>query len=48
MLVKEIEKKEKPGKVMMLKDNLNNILDVFEMHFNTKYSWKRSKRWKDD
>ena len=38
MLVKEIEKKENSGRVMMLKDNLNNILDVFEMHFNRKYS----------
>ena len=38
MLVKEIEKKEKSGRVMMLKDNLNNILDVFEMRFNRKYS----------
>ena len=35
ILVEKIEKKEKSGEIIMLKDNLNDILDVFEMNFNT-------------
>ena len=35
MLVEKIEKKETSGKIIMLKDNLNDILDVFEMNFIT-------------
>ena len=35
MLVEEIKGEEKSGKIIMLKDNLGNILDVFEMNFIT-------------
>ena len=35
LLVEKIEKEEKSGKIIMLEDNLNDILNMFETHFNT-------------
>ena len=35
LLVEKIEKEEKSGKIIMLEDNLNDILNMFETRFNT-------------
>ena len=34
--MEKIEWKEKSGKIVLLEDNVNNILDVFEMNFTNK------------
>ena len=36
MLVKKIKKEEKSDKTELLKDDVNNILDVFHMNFTNK------------
>ena len=36
MLVKKIKKEEKSGKTELLKDDINNILDLFRMNFTNK------------
>ena len=36
LLVEKIEWKEKSVKIALLEDNVNNILDVFEMNFTNK------------
>ena len=41
-LIEKIEKEEKSGEIVLLKDNLDNMLDVFEINFNTDNFFKNS------